>query len=65
MRRKRPFRVARITDQVFAAVIRAFLAGPKFAGYADATKESWGRELRLIERPDVLGAVSVQRGNDR
>ncbi len=58
MRLKRP-RAAKITDQCFAAVVRAFVASPKFQGYAEATRDTWGRELRLIERPDTLGSVSV------
>src|SRR5262249_47781215 len=32
---------------------------PKFKGYADATRDLWGRELRLAERPDTLGAYSI------
>jgi integrase len=32
---------------------------PKFQGYSPATREVWGRELRLAERPDTLGAISV------
>jgi integrase len=59
MRRKRPFRAQRINDLLFAAVVRAFIASPRFAGYAPATRDNWGRELRLIERPDTLGAVST------
>jgi integrase len=55
----RPFRAAKITDGCFAAVIRAFIASPKFRGYSSATREVWGRELRLAERPDTLGALSV------
>src|SRR6516165_6943530 len=59
MARNRPFRAAKITDECFAAVIRAFMASPKFQGYSPATREVWGRELRLAERPDTLGAISV------
>ena len=59
MARNRPFRAAKITDECFAAVIRAFMASPKFQGYSPATREAWGRELRLVERPDTLGAISV------
>lgn len=55
---KRP-RARKITDQVFAAVIRAFLRSPKWQGYAPNTKDTWGRELRLMEDPDALGALSV------
>jgi hypothetical protein len=35
------------------------MASSKFQNYAPATKEGWGRELRLMEAPDLLGAVSV------
>jgi integrase len=56
---RRPFRAAKITDGCFAAVIRAFIASPKFQGYSPATREVWGRELRLAERPDTLGTISV------
>ncbi len=56
---RRLFRAAKITDGCFAAVIRAFVASPKFQGYSPATREVWGRELRLAERPDTLGALSV------
>jgi integrase len=59
MARGRPFRAAKITEECFAAVIRAFLGSPKFQGYSAATREVWGRELRLTERPDTLGAISV------
>jgi integrase len=59
MARGRPFRAAKITDECFAAVIRAFMASPKFQGYSPATREVWGRELRLAARPDTLGAISV------
>jgi integrase len=55
---RRP-RAQRITDQVFAAVIRAFLRSPKWQDYAPSTKDTWGRELRLMEDPDALGALSV------
>src|SRR5215510_12338377 len=59
MVRNRPFRAAKITNECFAAVIRAFMASPKFQGYSPATREVWDRELRLAERPDTLGAISV------
>jgi integrase len=60
MRQKRQFRAAKITDQAFAMVVRAFMASPKFQGYSLSIKDNWGRELRLIaENPDALGSVSV------
>jgi integrase len=52
-------RAAKITDGCFAAVIRAFIASPKFQNYRASTKEVWGRELRLAEHPETLGAISV------
>lgn len=54
-----PARPRRITDGVFAAVIRAYMHSPKFLGYAPATQDAWGRELRLAERPEILGALSI------
>lgn len=53
-------KIARVTDDCFAAVVRTFLASPKFMGFADNTKELWGRELRFASHPDCLGAVSLQ-----
>jgi integrase len=47
----------RVTPSTFAAVIRAFLASPKFAGYAAGTKELWGAQLVFAEHPDRLGSV--------
>lgn len=58
-------RSRKITDGVFAAVIRNYMnTSPKWtlappAGYSDATKDAWRRELRLAERPDILGALSI------
>lgn len=52
-------RAQRVTDQAFASVIRAFMASSKFQGYADATRDGWGRELRRMESPDMLGSVST------
>lgn len=59
MRQKRAFRAAKITDQCFAAVIRAFTSSPKWQTYTPSTQDVWGRELRFAEHPDRLGAVSV------
>lgn len=56
---KRRLRAAKITDQAFAAVIRAFMSSPKWQGYERSTQEVWGRELRFAEHPDRLGALSV------
>jgi len=52
-------RAQKITDGVFAAVIRAYLTSPKFQGYAPATIDAWGRELKLAGRPDTLGSLSI------
>lgn len=52
-------KIARVTEDRFAAIVRAFLASPKFAGYAPQTQDLWGRELRFASRPDCLGALSV------
>lgn len=58
-------KAARVTDDVFASVIRDYMKSPKWVlpppeGYADATKKLWGDELRFAAHPDCLGAVSVQ-----
>lgn len=53
------YRAPRITDQVFAAVLRGFRESKKFQSLADSTRDGWGRELRLMEDPDKLGGVSV------
>lgn len=48
-----------VTEDSFAALVRAYLASPKFAGYADNTKRRWGYELSFAARPDCLGALSL------
>jgi integrase len=50
----------RITSEVFASVIRAFLASPKFQGLAPATQTNYRHLLKLAEEPDGLGAVPVE-----
>jgi hypothetical protein len=60
--------LARLTDTKFAAVVRRFMSpdNPKWVlpqdkgGYADNTKDSWGRALTFAIRPDCLGDLSVQ-----
>lgn len=52
-------KAARITDECFAAVIRDFLNSDKFRAYAPATQDVWGRELRLAQHPETLGALSI------
>jgi integrase len=59
MAHDRRYRATKITESCFAAVIRAFMASPKFLGYSPSTREVWGRELRLAEHPNALGALSV------
>lgn len=49
-----------ITEDTFAALVRAFLVSPKFMGYSEGTQQTWGRELRFAARPDTLGAISLQ-----
>lgn len=55
--RKKP---GRVTDDCFAALVRAYLRSPKFTGYSDATRELWERYLNFAAHPDCLGAVSLQ-----
>jgi integrase len=59
MARNRPLRAAKITNECFAAVIRAFMTSPKWQGYSPATRDVWSRELSLAGRPDTLGGISV------
>lgn len=49
-----------VTEDSFAAVIRAFMsdANPKWKNYSEATRDAWGRELKLAAQPDSLGAFS-------
>lgn len=51
-----------VTEDSFAALIRAFMSesNPQWMGYAEATRDAWGRELKLAAHPDALGAVSLQ-----
>jgi hypothetical protein len=49
----------RITEDCFAALVRVYMASPKFTGYSAGTREVWGRELRFASRPDTLGPVSL------
>lgn len=50
----------RVIEDCFAALVRAYLASPKFATYADETRELWSRYLTLAAHPERLGAVSLQ-----
>jgi integrase len=60
MSEKQPPKIALVTEDCFAAVVRVFLESGKFRGYSDATRELWGRELQCAAHPDYLGAISVQ-----
>jgi len=44
----------------FAAVIRAYMSSAKWEALAKNTKSNYGHPLRLAERPETLGAVSVE-----
>jgi integrase len=59
MPRGKRSRAAKLTPDCFAAVIRKFMASAKFTQLARATQSNYGHVFRLAERPDVLGAVSV------
>lgn len=54
-------RASKIKDGCFAAVIRSFMSkdNPKWMKFAHATRDLWGRQLKLAERPEILGAVSI------
>lgn len=56
-RDRRP-KAALVTEDSFAALVRAFKESPKFRAYGEATQELWGRELDFAARPDCLGALS-------
>jgi integrase len=52
----------RVTEGRFAALVRLFMspANPKWAReYSESTKETWGRELLFMSRPNCLGALTV------
>jgi len=51
-------KIVLVTEDSFAALVRAFKVAPKFTGYAQATQDLWGRELDFAARPDCLGALS-------
>jgi len=52
--------IEKISPGSFAAVIRAYVLSPKFAGYAPSTQKLWGAELRFAEHPDRLGGVPIK-----
>lgn len=49
---------ALVTEDKFAAIVRAFVRSPKFRDYATATQVLWERELNFIARPDCLGSLN-------
>jgi integrase len=49
-----------IKAETFAAVIRAYLASPKFDSLSDNTRSYQERILRWAEQPETLGAVSTE-----
>ena len=51
-------KVVLVTEDSFAALVRAFKLSPRFTAYAQATQDLWGRELDFAARPDCLGAIS-------
>src|SRR5712671_3413642 len=61
-------KATKIKGDVFAAVIRKFLACPKFSPNYDqddvlakSTQTSYRHLLGIAERPDVLGAAPVEQ----
>lgn len=52
--------VQRVAANSFAAVVHAFLASPKFLGYAPSTQKLWGAELRYVSTHERLGSVLIQ-----
>ncbi len=50
----------RISEEVFASVIRAFLASPKFQALAPSTQTNYRHLLMLAEEPTGLGCVPVE-----
>lgn len=50
----------RITTEVFASVIRAFLMSPKFQSLAPGTQTNYRHLLTLAEEPDGLGSVPIE-----
>lgn len=60
MPRGKRYRGHRVTRDCFAAVIRAFIASPKFANLAASTQVNYRYTFRLAEMPDTLGAIPVE-----
>lgn len=59
-------KLLRVTDDSFAALIRAFKLTARFTepqergGLAVGTKKNWGHELDFMARADTLGALTCQ-----
>jgi len=53
-------RYDRISSEVFASVIKAFLVSPKFLNLAQSTQTSYRYMLLLAEHRDCLGSVPVE-----
>lgn len=49
-----------VTEDCFAALVRAFKASEKFKTYSPGTQRLWGDALDFAARPDCLGALSLQ-----
>jgi len=47
----------RVTENCFAALVRAFKTSPNFLSLRPASQRLWGRELDFACRPTLLGAV--------
>lgn len=59
MQQRQRRRAAIIKGGTFAAVIRAYIASPKFDALARSTRVSYGHLLGLAELPETLGALPV------
>lgn len=53
-------KTALVTEDSFAALVRAFKRSPKFLGYSAGTQDTWGRELDHMAHPDCLGLLSLE-----
>jgi integrase len=59
----RPLRkTVRLTEDKFASLVRLFTspANPKWLGYSESTRKTWGHELEFAALPETLGALSTQ-----
>jgi integrase len=50
----------RVAANSFAAIVHAYLASPKFSGYAPSTQKLWGAELRYVAAHDRMGSVLIR-----